>query len=144
MASLTSVERVGRILKRQPVDRVAVGESFWGDTHRAWVEKGNIPEGTDLADYFNFDYRQGGWPNLSAHPGEPENIIEENEEWKLVRNSNGAHLRYWKGKATKCGTSQRPQTGHPCESQNLFGHWDHQEKEEWAPNRNPQQLENHR
>jgi len=99
MAELTSRERVARILKREPVDRVAAYESFWADTQRAWTEAGKIPEGENLRDHFGLDLRDGGWPNLSADLDHTEEIVEETEEWKLTRNANGALLRWWKDKA---------------------------------------------
>ena len=30
-------ERISRILKHQPVDRIGLFEHFWGDTQREWV-----------------------------------------------------------------------------------------------------------
>ena len=33
---LTGKERISRILKRQPVDRIGLYEHFWGDTTKAW------------------------------------------------------------------------------------------------------------
>lgn len=99
MNELTSRERMARILRREPVDRVAVGESFWGDTRQHWIEQGHIREDESLLDHFRHDYVQAGWANVAADPEYQEQIIEEDEESKLVRNANGAHLRYWKGKS---------------------------------------------
>ena len=53
--SMTSRERIGRILKRQPVDRIGVFEHFWGDTQKKWAAEGNIREGEDLNEHFNYD-----------------------------------------------------------------------------------------
>lgn len=99
MQALTSRERIARILKREPVDRVGLGESFWGETRAHWIEQGAIDEGTDLGRHFGHDYIQAGWPNCMAHPGQPDTVLEETDDWRLVRNANGAHLRWWKGKA---------------------------------------------
>jgi hypothetical protein len=55
MQTLTSVERIQNILKRQPVDRIGVFEHFWGDTYRSWLEEGYIREGENLADHFGYD-----------------------------------------------------------------------------------------
>ncbi|MDW7657281.1 MAG: hypothetical protein SCM11_08915 [Bacillota bacterium] len=44
MEQLTGIERVSRILRRQPVDRIAVCEAFWSDTVRKWVKEGHLQE----------------------------------------------------------------------------------------------------
>ena len=46
MRELTGIERIGNILKRQPVDRIGVFEHFWNDTLRIWVENGWIQPGS--------------------------------------------------------------------------------------------------
>jgi uroporphyrinogen decarboxylase len=99
MQKMTSIERIGNILRRKPVDHVGLGESFWGDTIARWRKDGSIGENESPHNYFHYDYSQGGWPNCSAEPGYKEQVIEETEEWKLVRNANGAHLKWWKHKA---------------------------------------------
>ena len=55
MTELTGVERIGRILKRQPVDRIGVFEHFWGDTQKLWQSQGHIRQDEDLSAHFNFD-----------------------------------------------------------------------------------------
>jgi hypothetical protein len=40
MSQMTGIERVGRILKRQKVDRIAVCEAFWTETIPAGRPKG--------------------------------------------------------------------------------------------------------
>lgn len=72
----------------------------WGDTMRKWVDQGypTNEEGKPLpaTEHFGFDMTNaGGWFNWLAHR-EREEIVEETEEWKLVRNGNGALLRWWK------------------------------------------------
>ncbi|MCK5820374.1 MAG: hypothetical protein KAH17_00745 [Bacteroidales bacterium] len=99
MKELTSKERISRILKLQPVDRIGVFESFWNETVDKWrkdeyLQKDEMPE-----DHFKLDIR-GAWPfNLVANLQFKEEIIEETDETKLVRNGNGAVLRWWKNKA---------------------------------------------
>jgi uroporphyrinogen decarboxylase len=96
MKELTSRERMGRILRRQPVDRVAASEGFWGDVYKKWVSEGHVKDGESLEDHFKFDFRGGGWFNQVADLDFKEEIVEETEESKLVRNGNGALLRWWK------------------------------------------------
>jgi len=96
MDKLTSRERVGRIIRRQPVDRIAVHESFWGDTHKAWSAQGHVGTDESLADHFGLEIRGGGWLNNVSNLDAKDEIVEETAETKLVRNGNGALLRWWK------------------------------------------------
>ena len=96
MRELTSRERIGRILRREPVDRIGVHESFWGDTQKAWTDQGHLAEGESLADHFGLDIRNAGWLKMVSNLDAPDEIVEEDEQTKLVRNGNGALLRWWK------------------------------------------------
>ena len=96
---MQSKERVQRILNLEPVDRVAVCESFWGETKGKWVAAGHVRQEENLEDHFDFDLRCC-WPlNVMADLDKPETVLEETDETRLVRNGNGAVLRWWKGKA---------------------------------------------
>lgn len=99
MSELTSRERISRILRRRPVDRVGLLESFWGDTQAHWIEQGHVKEGEDLADHFGFDVHSAGWLNSVADLDRKDEIVEETDEWKLVRNGNGSVLKWWKNKS---------------------------------------------
>jgi len=100
MRELTSKERITRILRRQPVDRVGAFEAFWADTHRKWSAQGYVREDENLADHFSLDIRlTGPFKHLEADPDFKEQIVEETDETKLVRNGNGALLRWWKNKS---------------------------------------------
>ncbi len=100
MDEMTSIERISNILKRKPVDRIGVFESFWGDTHAAWVKAGKIKEDENLHDHFNFDIDMC-WPfNYVADLDFEEKIVEENEDTVLKRNGNGALLRWHKKHAS--------------------------------------------
>lgn len=99
MEVLSSIDRITRILNREPVDRVGVFESFWEDTQKAWVSRGHIGVDEAIEDHFGLDMRMS-WPfNLIADVDAEEQIIEEDDETKLVRNGNGALLRWWKNKS---------------------------------------------
>ncbi|HUU20891.1 MAG TPA: uroporphyrinogen decarboxylase family protein [Phycisphaerae bacterium] len=99
MIELTSRERIGRILRREPVDRIGLCESFWGDTKARWVADGHLAEEDSLEDHFGLDIRRSGGFTLAAWLDYKEEIVEETDETKLVRNPNGAVLRWWKGKS---------------------------------------------
>ena len=99
MKTLTSKERVTRILARQPVDRVAAFESFWADTRRAWIEQGQLREDESLEDHFGLDLRHTWTFNMVADLDAGDRVVEEDDEKKLVRNGNGALLRWWKNRS---------------------------------------------
>jgi uroporphyrinogen decarboxylase len=96
MKALTSRERVARILRREPVDRIAAYESFWGDTQQAWSAQGRVGKDEPLEDHFGLDLRVAWCFNMVADLDFKEEIVEETEETKLVRSGNGALLRWWK------------------------------------------------
>lgn len=96
MATLTSKERMQRILKRQPVDRVGLHETFWPETISKWKQEGHLKREEDVEDHFNTDIRQSWAFDVMADLDFGEKIVEETEETKLVRNGNGALLRWHK------------------------------------------------
>ena len=99
MEELTSRERIERILGRRPVDRVGLFESFWGDTQRSWAAQGHIRSDEDIADHFGLDLRHCWAFNLIGDMDADQQVVEEDDKTKLVRNGNGALLRWWKDKA---------------------------------------------
>jgi len=99
MSNLTSKERIARILRREPVDRIGLHESFWPDTRRKWVAEGHLREDEPLEDAFGQDVIQYGGHTMVAWMDYTEEVIEETEETRLVRNANGAVLRWWKHKS---------------------------------------------
>lgn len=93
MNELTSVERITRILKREPVDRIGLFEHFWGDTLRKWQNEGHIEENEDMAEHFGFDMQGSPWFKMVAKVDFENEVIEEDEETVLERDGNGAILR---------------------------------------------------
>ena len=96
MDELTGKERISRTLKREPIDRVGVFESFWSDTHRAWASQSHISENEDLKGHFELDLRDAWAFNPVANLDFEDEIVEETDETKLVRSGDGALLRWWK------------------------------------------------
>lgn len=93
MQPLTGYERIGNILKRQPVDRIGVFEHFWNDTRGVWEKNGWIQPGESYEDHFGFDL-QLCWPfNLVGNLDFEDVVVEETEETVLKRDGNGALLR---------------------------------------------------
>ena len=58
MSTLTGKERIARILKRQPVDRVGLFETLWGETDTKWRAEGHLVPDESADDHFDFDLRQ--------------------------------------------------------------------------------------
>ncbi len=93
MEAMTSVERVGNLLARKPVDRIAVYESLWGDTLARWQGEGHIAQDESLEEHFGYDM-QLTWPfNFTAKLDFEPETVEETDETILVRDGNGALLR---------------------------------------------------
>lgn len=104
-AMLTGKERIQRILGHRPVDRVGLFEVFWRETARQWAEQGHLETPGAASDHFGLDLRRTGgeispaaWRlvNLLGDLDAGDTIVEETETDKLVRNGNGALLRWRK------------------------------------------------
>jgi len=93
MAQLTGRQRIGRILRREPVDRIGLFEHFWGDTQKKWTAEGHLRQGEDLAGHFGFDMSLSWTFNMVVDLDFEPVIVEETEETVLTRDGNGALLR---------------------------------------------------
>jgi uroporphyrinogen decarboxylase len=99
---LTSKERFARILKHQPVDRIGLFEVFWRETAERWSAEGHFARPEMVSDHFGLDVRRTGGEitpgdyhivNLMADIDAGEQVVEETETTKLIRDGNGALLR---------------------------------------------------
>jgi len=108
---LTGKERIARILKRQPVDRIGLFEVFWAETSQRWAAEGHYSNDGDenkglgaefkrlpqtVEDHFRLDLRRCPCLNMVADLDFGEPVVEETEDLKLIRNGNGALLRWHK------------------------------------------------
>jgi uroporphyrinogen decarboxylase len=93
MKELTGRERIARILKREPVDRIGLFEHPWLETTEKWRTEGHLGENEDLDDHFNFDMLESPWFRMQAKIDFENEILEEDEETILERDGNGAVLR---------------------------------------------------
>ncbi|MDD2261027.1 MAG: uroporphyrinogen decarboxylase family protein [Clostridia bacterium] len=84
---LTGQERISRILKRQPVDRIGLYEHFWGDTHKVWQIPEYIEEklGFDMIEYWAF--------NMVADLDYVNKTVSEDEDTITQKDGNYATLR---------------------------------------------------
>ena len=96
MKELTGYERISRILKREPVDRIGLYEHFWPDTYKSYEDKGFVSKGESLEDHFNLDLREAWVLNSVADLDFPGEVLEETDDTILVRDGNGAVLRHHK------------------------------------------------
>ena len=93
MSELTGIERMQRILRRQPVDRIGLYEHFWDDTQKHWASQGKVGVSEDLASHFGFDMSECWCFNLIADLDHVPQTVEETAETILIRDGNGALLR---------------------------------------------------
>lgn len=93
MLPLTGIERLTNILKRRPVDRIGLFEHFWGDTRKQWASEGHVGLHESLPDHFGFDMQHQGPFELVADLDFTPQVVEEDEDTRLVRDGNGALLR---------------------------------------------------
>ena len=90
---MTGKERISRILRRQPVDRIGLYEHFWPDTQKSYAEKGYIREGESLEAHFNFDIGLY-WPfNMVIDQDFQSVTVREDGDTVTVKDGNGALLR---------------------------------------------------
>ncbi|MCX7803737.1 MAG: hypothetical protein N3A38_00975 [Planctomycetota bacterium] len=102
---MTSQERIARILRRQTVDRIGLFEVFWRTTAEKWASEGHLEDAGRISDHFGIEIRRTGGEitpgnyrtiNLVADIDRPDELIEETENARLVRDGNGALLRWHK------------------------------------------------
>src|SRR5664279_2548006 len=106
---LTSKERIQRIVNHQPVDRIGLFEVFWREARERWSEEGHFAKPEMAADHFGLDLRRTGgevtpipWTpiNMMGNLDVGDEIIEETDTTKLVKNGNGAVLRWGKDRGS--------------------------------------------
>lgn len=103
--TFSSKERIQRILRRQPADRIGLFEVFWRETAQRWADQGHIETPESVSDHFGLDLRRTGdeitpaaWKiiDVVADLDAGSKIVEETDAVKLVRDGNGALLRWRK------------------------------------------------
>jgi len=98
---MTKREIIKTLIKEKKCpERMGLCEHFWPDTIEFWEKNDDLPKNIDLYEYFDYDIRRlpESWFSTDAIPFYEE-IIQEDEETKIVINGWGAKMRYWKGKA---------------------------------------------
>ncbi|MHB1485820.1 MAG: uroporphyrinogen decarboxylase family protein [Saccharofermentanales bacterium] len=90
---LSGKERITKILKHEPVDRIGLYEHFWGDTINDWTAKGFLKENESVVDHFGFDIISCGTFNMTIDMNFTPETICEDEDTITQLDGNGATLR---------------------------------------------------
>jgi len=98
-----SREVIDGLLRKTYAERMGVTDSPWADTLRKWTGQGypKNAEGNPVEAHEHFHYDMagcGGWFDWHPHIGFSE-VLEETEEWKVMKNGSGAVLKWWKDKS---------------------------------------------
>ena len=96
---MTHKERMLKSLNNEPVDLLPWGDGLWGETRKKYIANGDAEDGFDDVIEFDKSWRAGGWLNSGADLDFEDEILEETEETKLVKNNNGAIMRTWKNQS---------------------------------------------
>ena len=100
---MTSFEVIDSLLRSRPSPRMGVRENVWPQTLEKWIGQGYPTDAdgkpVDTAEHFDHDWANvgGGFDNMPIR-GFSE-VIEETDEWKIVRNGAGAAHKRWKVRA---------------------------------------------
>ena len=96
----TGREAIQALFEGRQADHVPIHDNVWGDAARKWVGQG-MPareDGSpcDVLDHLGLDIVTcGGGIDWQPKRGVSE-VLEETDEWRVVRNGAGAALKWWK------------------------------------------------
>ncbi len=90
---MTGKERIIKMLRHEPADRIPIYEHFWGDTHREWVKTGHMRADESMENHFNFDMQELWAFNLVADLDFTPQVVAETEETITFFDGNGATLK---------------------------------------------------
>lgn len=93
---MTGKERISKILRHEPVDRIGIYEHFWGDTHREWCSKGKIGKDENFDDHFKFDLSECWAFNMVLDLDFVPETVSETEDTITMKDGNGAILKHHK------------------------------------------------
>ena len=114
MKSLTSRERVTRMMERRDHDRIPRHESFWSETITRWQGEGLDGDASTVLGLLESDFHGICWCWPEAFPGTAKTVSED-AETKVVRDGQGKLVRYWKNKS---GTPEH--LGFECNSREVW------------------------
>lgn len=107
MSQYSSKETIDRLLRKQPVDRMGIKDSYWHETLLRWESESHIhkissdpklfyEDRYDISEVIPFDMASvGGWFDAMPFKGYSE-TIQESDDWIVSKNGGGATTRSWK------------------------------------------------
>lgn len=101
-------------MERRDHDRVPRHESFWPETITRWQAEGLDGDADDVLRLLGSDFASLCWLWPQAFPGS-HRVLSEDEETRVVRESNGRIARYWKHRS---GTPEH--LGFECDSRQTW------------------------
>jgi len=98
-----SFEVVDNLLRKKPAERMGIYDNPWPDTLARWALEQSYPvekkRPVAAGKYFGFDMMGcGGWFDMMPVRGHTE-LLDETDEWVVMRNGAGAAFKYWKSKS---------------------------------------------
>jgi uroporphyrinogen decarboxylase len=90
---MTGKERISRILRHQPADRIGIFEHFWGDTYKEYTSTGHIKHGENFDEHFGLDMGTCWAFDLTVDMDFQPVTVREDEDTVTVKDGNGALLR---------------------------------------------------
>jgi len=98
--NMTSRELFNEIMFYGNFDRMPVWHwTGWPETEARWANEG-LPRDADRHQFLKSEGMPSGVPiNLSLMPGFPEEAIEETDEYRIFRQSDGVIAQHWKNRS---------------------------------------------
>ena len=92
--TITSRERVQKLLAFEEPDRIAKQDAYWEDTLARWFDEG-LPHDANPKDYFGLDFDN---IYIDASMRFPERLVEDTEEYTIREDKHGFVGKQWKGR----------------------------------------------
>ena len=96
--AMSGKERIARIMKRQPVDRIGLNEYYWSDTLREYARQGYMKPDEPVEDHFGLDIQIFRPFNMTLDLDFERRLVGETETTEVYRDGNGAVLRTFKSR----------------------------------------------
>lgn len=83
-------ERFRAVMHFERVDRIPIWDfGFWDETIQAWYDQG-LPRGVSTDEFFGMDPQWRGFgPHMGMIPGFQHEVIEQTEDWEIIRDGAG-------------------------------------------------------
>ncbi|MCC7146243.1 MAG: hypothetical protein IT443_07330 [Phycisphaeraceae bacterium] len=112
--TLTSCERVKRMMEHRDHDRVPRSDGYWDETIARWQAEGLAGSTEQVWQLLDRDFAHLCWSWPRPFPGRQE-VLEQNEETRVVIDGFGQKTREWKHRS---GTPEH--LGWECDSRQVW------------------------